>query len=52
VTNQIRFSKVVSFLRERLKNKDNPSMRVFIMEDGDNAKILDFDYFYAEKKCL
>jgi hypothetical protein len=51
-TNSARFNKVSSFLKESVKDNNNPSMRVFVQEEGEEAKVLDFDYFHAEKKCL
>lgn len=52
LTNIARFNKVTSFLRDRIKENTNPSMRVFVQEDGEEARVLDFDFFKAEAKCI
>jgi len=50
--NVARFNKLSTFLRDRIKDNSNPSMRVFVQEEGEEASVLDFDFFHVEKKCL
>lgn len=52
MANLDRYNKAITFLREKIKDNSNPSMRVFIQEDGEEAKVLDYDFFFAEKKVL
>jgi hypothetical protein len=42
---------MVEHLKATRKEGKNPCMKVMVAEDGEQARVIDFDFFFAEKKC-